>query len=130
MYSRRARLGPTSPTSPHTLTIQPRSTDPRSPSLGPNSSISGRLVLYSSDVLQYVPSPPLPIPLRPRPLRLKALADRKELLGVELRDIFDENPPHKLAPEARPRMDMKIYTDGANSKWVHPAGGAWGPGGC
>ncbi|GLI60691.1 hypothetical protein VaNZ11_002895 [Volvox africanus] len=54
---------------------------------------------------------------------IKALADRKELLGPELRDIFDQHSPRKLTEEQQPRLDMTIYTDGDNSKW--PYGIEW-----
>ncbi|GLC38755.1 hypothetical protein PLESTM_000772200 [Pleodorina starrii] len=54
---------------------------------------------------------------------IKALSDRKELLGGELRDVFDAHPPRKLGEEEKPRLDMTIYTAGENSKW--PYGIEW-----
>ncbi|EFJ47993.1 hypothetical protein VOLCADRAFT_104954 [Volvox carteri f. nagariensis] len=54
---------------------------------------------------------------------IKALADQKELLGPELRDIFDQHPPRTLSEEERPKLSMTIYTDGENNKW--PYGIEW-----
>ncbi|PNW70940.1 hypothetical protein CHLRE_17g739752v5 [Chlamydomonas reinhardtii] len=60
---------------------------------------------------------------------IKALSDRKELLGSELRDIFDAHPaaPSRdrdaRAELAAAKLDMTIFTEGANSRW--PYGIEW-----
>lgn len=54
----------------------------------------------------------------------QALSDRKELLGSELRDIFDAHPaaPSRdrdaRAELAAAKLDMTIFTEGANSRRV------------
>jgi hypothetical protein len=59
---------------------------------------------------------------------IRALADRKELLGAELRDVFDAHPPKPLEEEERAAAggqmeDMIIWTKGREDPW--PYGVEW-----
>ncbi|KAG2490077.1 hypothetical protein HYH03_011542 [Edaphochlamys debaryana] len=56
---------------------------------------------------------------------IKELAQRKELLGEELREVFDAHPPPPPPPGGRspPKLEMTIFTEGANAKW--PYGIEW-----
>jgi hypothetical protein len=73
------------------------------------------------------PRPPFPPPLK----GIRALADEKELLGSELRDVFDAHPPRPLSGEERaellargPTGGMARFTDGKRgAPW--PYGVEW-----
>jgi len=55
-----------------------------------------------------------------------ALSEKREMLGYELRDVFDEHPAQPLTPEQMPKLDeMIIFTDKAKGRDVWPFGIPW-----
>jgi len=59
---------------------------------------------------------------------IRTLADRKELLGAELRDVFDAHPPKPLSEEERAAAggqmeEMIVWTKGREEPW--PYGVEW-----
>lgn len=54
---------------------------------------------------------------------VRELANRREMLGGELRDVFDAHPPRKLAKEERKQLGMTFGTQGRHSSW--PYGIEW-----
>jgi hypothetical protein len=58
---------------------------------------------------------------------VRELSQQKEMLGSELRDVFDAHPPRPLAQPKQ--LDMKIFTKGKDDRCVGVGGGGGGGGG-
>jgi len=48
---------------------------------------------------------------------IKELSEQREMLGEELRDVFDRHPPRSLAPDEVPELGMTLFTRGRTDYW-------------